>query len=714
MRSFEEIIKDCINNRENKQLLGKYCFELFELQEIKELGKEVKILNKKIPSIKKLYYFNQIDIANIDILSYIFETIKIWNFKQNPPKMLTFKNAVVEVIAKQLYNNLTQEEKQLIKANKYKKDNSKIIPQVISADKVAYNDSKTTILDEIQSDDNTESRAVNIEYLLNKNSFKNELLNIGLKVNTRPFIIMLAIYDITVDNHFDKLHDLVIALNFKQNIRDEIKELLIHCAKKSKRVRKMFSSFFSFTIYEKFIEYLLSCNNKKLKIPELIIDFNKIRNYLSVLLLNDNLIDKAAFVEKCSFGSISSYEKEIHRILSLFKTDKTIFDFKHELKYFSPNNFSKIFEIHTASNLISNFLILNVLQQYKLQTNCEEIKLAKIIEILFPENSQNIIENDKNNFRKYTILPRLKEMKEYGFININQKHKDRYILNTKFLNDKYKNILKYVVPFFCGVYPFSSIGHFLENRLESKDIFKFKSYNVNNILDDCITYDLLKAINNKERIKIVFQDKKRNVDKLFKPVALFIENETKLLKVRSDKEEYYLHEINDIKYDKKSKNPIFSEIYSFYYKIFEELVKEYKKNPKFDKSKVLKKYGTKDTIIIFEKIDKNILPLLAKLDNIEIPLTALELRWLKTIMQDVRFDLFVTSSEKQYLEDLVKDVEPFDLSAFKIYNSKAKKYECVTDFGIPKGINKNLFREELEKTNTIWFSVDGNFFSEVI
>lgn len=680
MRTYKYIIQDCLQNKNNTSF-DSYFEEFIECDEIIELLNKCK--NKEYTK------------ACMELL------LKEHLFLKIPPEFKTFKNALFDKI-NELHNN---------KKIDYRIKKNKIESKIESLDSYAYNDSSVTLVETIPSADKSSEDIVGDN---EKQKFINELLGIGLKAETKPFVIMVHIYEITIDNHFDNLHDLVSSL-VNKNFHNEVKELLKHCAKKSKKIRKMFSAFFSFTIYERFIEYLLESNNKKFKIPELIIDFNKIRNYLSVLFYDDSIKDKNSFIKKCDFGSVSSYEKEIHRILSLFKTDKTIFEFKDELKGYTPYHFSKIYDIHTVSNLVSNFLILDVFQKYTSKENEEkEIKLSYIVEMLFPDNSPYIKAKDKNNFRKYNLLPRLKEMEEYGFITINKKHRNKYSFSAKFLNNEQKNALKYVVPFFCGIYPFASIGHFLANRLDIKDVFKFKVYNINNILDDCIAYDLLEAINKKEVIKKLVL-KENNLKEDFKPIELFVEKNTGLLKVKDQKDEYYLHEIQEISYSGKVKCPIFSEIYSFYYKIFEEIIKEYKRDKKYDVANTLKKYGTSYTSFLFNRIDKNLLNMLAKLDNTVIPLTILELRWLKTIMQDPRFDIFVTEEEKQCLSVLVEDIEKLDLSSFKIYDYKENKYNNLINKNITtqiKKIKKDDFRKQLSKLNSIEYSLKDNSFKE--
>ena len=125
-----------------------------------------------------------------------------------------------------------------------------------------------------------------------------------------------------------------------------------------------------------------------------------------------------------------------------------------------------------------------------------------------------------------------------------------------------------------------------------------------------------------------------------------------------------------------------------------------------------KKYSTFKNIFS-KKIFNEHFSKLAKLKNVQIPLTAPELSWLKTIMQDLKFDLFVTDDEKESLAELVKDVEPFDLSAFKIYDSNEKTYKSITDFGVPEDIDRNIFTEKIKELNTILFNTDTNSFPEL-
>ena len=618
--------------------------------------------------------------------------IKEHKFKNTSLEFKTFKKALFDKI----------EELRGKKKIDYRIQKNKIESKMISIDSTLSEDSSTSILDTIQGNENVENNIENNE----NREFLQNLINIGIVDKKQQKLFLQIFY---LDNLYEltSLSDLVKNLGNKDFTQTQIQKLLIKNAKRSKTIRKCICHLFSFDTYAAIVEYLIK--NKKLKIPELIIDFYKIRNYLSILFYNDDIKDKASFVKKCD-GSVSSYEKEIHRILSLFKTDKKIFEFKDELKNCTPIVFSKIYDTHTVPNLVSNYLILDVLQQCTLtDTEEKEIKLAKIVEVLFPDNSQCITTNDINNFRKYNLLPRLKEMEEYGFITINKEHRDKYSFCAKFLNNEQKNALRYVIPFFCGIYPFASIGHFLANRLDIKDIFNFETYSINNILDECIIYDLLEVINNNKTIKkLVFKNKSFVKD--FKPSELFIEKETGLLKVKSNKKEYYLHDINEVDYYKNAQNPIFNEIYSYYYKIYEEVARKYKKNKVID-IKIIEKYGSKDSQLYF---NENIMKMLSNLHNIALPLTKLELRWLKTIMQDSRFDLFVEEADKKSLEMLVKDVKPFNLAPFKIYDFHQNIYKNVISANLPKEIeDKDLFKDKLKILNSALFSIRENSFKEL-
>jgi hypothetical protein len=316
-------------------------------------------------------------------------------------------------------------------------------------------------------------------------------------------------------------------------------------------------------------------------------------------------------------------------------------------------------------------------------------------------------------------------MEEYGFIKINN---DKYLLSAKFLDDNQKLALQKVVPFFCGLYPLSSIGHFLANRLDIDDKFLIEPYNISNIFDDCITYNLLEAINNKKSVCLVFKGEKEV--KEINPTELFIEKDKcGLLKIKDNKNEYYLNKIEGFvnKTNKQAKScnvdsPIFSEIYSFYYKIFEDAINAYKKDKglKLQKNSAIKdftmyipkKYSSYK-YILNKRTFNELFPLLAILNNIAIPLTTLELRWLKTIMQDSRFDLFLSQEEKRYLENLVEDIEPFNLSSFKMYDYKEKIYKSILETSIPMNIDKDLFRQQLEYLNNASFSVKENSFTKL-
>ena len=158
--------------------------------------------------------------------------------------------------------------------------------------------------------------------------------------------------------------------------------------------------------------------------------------------------------------------------------------------------------------------------------------------------------------------------------------------------------------------------------------------------------------------------------------------------------------------------------------MFEDAVKIYKKclDEKYVYAQILDKYkNTYNSILeeqdlkeLFIPSNTNILQILANIDNIEnisIPLTTLELRWLKTIMQDPRFDLFVDENIKSDLEKLVNDVEIFDLSSYKIFDYETNKYTNIVNKNLINTINrinKKKFTEELDKLN--YYSLKNHCF----
>lgn len=680
MRSFEEIIKDCVDNR------GTHDFNKF----VEELYKNDKVNNM----INTLSYHKRLrEYTNKDLIQELIgECIQYVLLYSNPEyikkNFYCFRMAVANKI------------RDKIKAEK-NKFNYDIMD---SLDAPIYDDSQTTELDKQESKDNVEVTIENKEEI----DFLQKIINIGI-IDKKQQRLFIKIFNLNNLYELKSLRDLMNNLENNDFSQAQVQKLLVKNAQRSKTIRKCVSHLFSFDIYAEIVEYLIE--NKKLKeISELILDFNKIRNYLSIVLLDDRVKNKSALINQSKLKE-SSYEKNIHRILSLFhKSDKNIFEIRDDyFKKISHNELSRVFETHSASNLVSNFMIIDILGKYKNKNKEEGLKLRDIMNELFLKVDYS--EENKNNFRKYNLLPRLKELKKYGFVTtINN---DKYSLNARFLTNEQKKSLEYVVPFFCGSYPFSSIGHFLANRLEldSKDLFVFESFNIANVLDDCITYDILTAINNNQSIIL---NTKNGWKEDYNPKEIILDKNKKLLKViNGNMEEYYLNDIIDIKLDKKKfENPVFSEIYSYYYKIFEELIKKYKENPNYNISEILDKYGSDDTSCNIKQI-KEILPKLARLKHTTIPLTNLELRWLKTIMQDVRFDLFVSEEEKHSLKKLVEDVEPFNLSSFKIYDDNKKEYKSITNTETSKGIkDKKSFREDLKKLNSVLFSIQKNMFKD--
>ena len=67
--------------------------------------------------------------------------------------------------------------------------------------------------------------------------------------------------------------------------------------------------------------------------------------------------------------------------------------------------------------------------------------------------------------------------------------------------------------------------------------------------------------------------------------------------------------------------------------------------------------------------------------------------------------------EKHSLENLVEDVTPFDLSAFKIYDNKTKTYKSINTFEIPNGVDRNSLKKKLKEFNSVLYSIQNNTFN---
>lgn len=556
--------------------------------------------------------------------------------------------------------------------------------------------------------------------------------------------------EITADNKYEFLQKLTTEMGYGSDNRNRLLRVLSHYQnpKTLNIIRKSLNQMLHFSVYAKLVEYIME--NPQVKIPQLITDFNKVRNYLSAVILSK---DKQDLKQKCTkIGSLSSYDKESRRLLDLFSPKKEFYDLKQSLKEKKLQELFKMYDIHNVPNIVVNFMLLDVLQKHgengikmgvlqdELLKNVEIEKLYKNKEIdtNTEQNANKVPENKKNKnkhlFEKRVLLPQLKELEEYGLINI---EKDKinnaiYSINAKFLTEEQKNALQYVVPFFCGYYPFSSIGHFIANKLKLKDKFSFEQFNILNTFDDCLLYYLLNAINSKEKINVFYKEKEDNIfstnnkkgrvaqkDKEnleFTPTEIFVEKDTVLLKVKtSNGKEYYLNSME--KSMNKNENPVFNEIFGFYYNIIQDVINYKKKRLQQDKKDKLSETDIKNHInknfqdcynsILDVSVITPIASKLSRLKNVEIPLTNIERRWLRTIMNDKKFDLFVDDKESLF-SDLVKDVEPFDLLHFKIFNYEKN---CYINFDqIDNITDKNQFRKKLKELDFMIFSLKENDF----
>lgn len=434
----------------------------------------------------------------------------------------------------------------------------------------------------------------------------------------------------------------------------------------------------TFSIYSQVLQYCINLQQKK---NNLIDDFVVIRAYLSSLF-NDRQTDQKQRTE----------QEQRKRINDLYKLGKTKADkLKEYLLDKTANDFSKIYDIHKVPNLVFYFMLLDILEKYP------SAKLSELNKDLWKYKEHN--DNEEKAFLE-KLKSKMQDLADFGFVTI--KSHDRYSLNAKYLTDKQKEALTYVIPFFCGFYPFSGIGHFIANRIKISDIFKFDAFNIQNIIDDCETYDLLEAVNNQKEVTLKLYENDKEIT--FKPAKLYIDKNDYLIKTQdADNNRYSLNEIEEIKWTEKQNNPVFSEIYSFYYKIFEEIVQQYKKNQeeqkenysdediKQDIDKILDKYPFYKDVMKKETITEILKSSFSQFDKIELPITMLERRYLKTIMQDERFDLFVPDKDTLFV-DLVKDVEPFDLSKFMIWNGE--EYQTINSFKVK---DKKSFQQSFEQ-----------------
>lgn len=131
-------------------------------------------------------------------------------------------------------------------------------------------------------------------------------------------------------------------------------------------------------------------------------------------------------------------------------------------------------------------------------------------------------------------------------------------------------------------------------------------------------------------------------------------------------------------------NNLFSEIYGCYYKVVEEIIKN---SPVTEDEirKIVKQCGYEETCFHFFPL-LNKLPFLEKKGdkyystleiseqkkNFSFPLTNIEKSWLKSIVQDERFPLFVNGKTYENIVKKLSDIEPlYDEKMFRYYDQYA-------------------------------------------
>lgn len=136
---------------------------------------------------------------------------------------------------------------------------------------------------------------------------------------------------------------------------------------------------------------------------------------------------------------------------------------------------------------------------------------------------------------------------------------------------------------------------------------------------------------------------------------------------------------------------LFTEIYNCYFQIVDEICKTARETPITEKEMLAlaARFGYEESgFMIVPKLINNWKLLektedgyLSKIDNLEVlPLTILQKRWLKAILQDERIGLFLEDSKVTVLESYLSDVEPlFTPEDFYYYD----RFQDGDDFSSP-------------------------------
>lgn len=275
-------------------------------------------------------------------------------------------------------------------------------------------------------------------------------------------------------------------------------------------------------------------------------DFSRIKS-MFLLIYIYGCYSKDEIIAKLTNVGKTKYNDEIKRLISMYGSDF----FKNEkIDKKKRPNFSYDRYDNSANYLIKSYKI-------KTYTKNEYVNYTYILQILNQELKEGLTLSDILNYINsffdnddYINLSSLnrhcKDLLDIGFI---KKQMDKYLISDNFLdklNEEELNTLIQTLYFYRGVAPLSSQAMFtietLKEYLNDKfyknddfennvikdnsnveDIYIYKNVFLNNILNENDIYNILYAINNNNKLKIIFTIKNKEFEIITVPLKIISE-----------------------------------------------------------------------------------------------------------------------------------------------------------------------------------------------
>ncbi len=247
---------------------------------------------------------------------------------------------------------------------------------------------------------------------------------------------------------------------------------------------------------------------------ELIKNLDSIRDYLRDFYVY-------GFKSRLDYDNKSSrtYDYEKQRIVS-WLSDYIVENYNGDTKNVSVSvdtrkaNHNPLYSVFKSKSFTDNMITLHFVLMDILFEEEKYYSLKEIMSVIDDKFCIKVL--DESSVRK-----RLNEYINLGIIKTYRDGKTSYYARTATI--EYSN--RDVLDFFSEIAPCGVTGSYLLDKLDSSDeeVLTFKHHYLNQALDSVILYELLMAINAKEKTAITFSKNKRSV---ILPLKIYVSSQT--------------------------------------------------------------------------------------------------------------------------------------------------------------------------------------------